>query len=277
MGQIRPVVITVTPIEIISSCTCVTEEIICPHVLSSPCVSMQAQAQRLGCRGETSCTVWNKLSFHHTGFMSTWWKESVRTTSISCCSFQCPGGSWQNWTTYQKQFRVAAPLSRYEKGPACPPLLRPLLGDPPLFSADWKASASTSGFGTSCAVDNCLPGQNVHFWPNKQMSKAHTVQTTRQRTCLQKVLGDILCSFTKVNELLWASRRLVLHLQGALESWAGLVKKTEYWSLHPQSFWFNRFGIRAWEFSYLTPQIILMLLVQIPYFKNHCCRCWVTL
>lgn len=93
MGQIRPVVITVTPIEIISSCTCVTEEIICPHVLSSPCVSMQVQAQRLGCRGGTSCTVWNKLSFHHTGFMSTWWKESVRTTSISCCSFQCPGGS----------------------------------------------------------------------------------------------------------------------------------------------------------------------------------------
>lgn len=133
MGQIRPVVITVTPIEIISSCTCVTEEIICPHVLSSPCVSMQVQAQRLGCRGETSCTVWNKLSFHHTGFMSTWWKESVRTTSISCCSFQCPGGSWQTWNTYQKQFRVAAPLSSYEKRPACPPLLRPLLGDPPLF------------------------------------------------------------------------------------------------------------------------------------------------
>ena len=52
MGQIRPVVITVTPIEIISSCTCVTEEIICPRVLSSPCVSMQVQAQRLGCRGK---------------------------------------------------------------------------------------------------------------------------------------------------------------------------------------------------------------------------------
>lgn len=116
-------------------------------------------------------------------------KESIRTTSISCCGFQHPGGCWQIWTTYQKQFRVAAPLSNYEKGHACPHLLRSLLGDPPLFSADWKASASTSGFGSRYAVDNCLLGQNVHFWPNKQMSKAHTVQTTGQRTCLKKVPG----------------------------------------------------------------------------------------
>lgn len=126
------------------------------------------------------------------------------------------------------------------------PYFSSLLGDPPLFSADWKASAiSRQVLVPTMLWTNCLPRQNVHFWPNKQMSKVHTVQTTGQRTCLQKVVGDILCSFN--SEWTAAFRRLVLHLQGALESWAGLVKRQNAGQSTPE---FLIPGMRAWEFAY---------------------------
>ena len=62
-----------------------------------------------------------------------------------------------------------------------------------------------------------------------------------------------LCSFNN-QQIFGASKTVV---QNASESLAVLVSKT--------------------EFAYLSPQIMLMLLVQGLYFEKHCCRIGVTL
>lgn len=87
-----------------------------------------------------------------------------------------------------------------------------------------KASASNVRFWYQLLVDNCLPRQNVHFWPNKQnVQEVHSLNHWPE-DMFTEIVGDILCSFNS-EWTLRAFRRLVLHLQGALESWAGLVKR----------------------------------------------------
>lgn len=62
-----------------------------------------------------------------------------------------------------------------------------------------------------------------------------------------------------------------LQLQCALEPWGGLVTHNEFLGPTPRIFWFNRSNqSRAWEVAFLASFQVLMLVVVVLGFKNHC-------
>lgn len=140
MGQIYPWWLWATPIEIISSCTCVTEEIIWPDVLLSPCVFTLVQHRGWAAQGNILCYLeW--VIFRHTVFTSTWWKENVnvRTSHISSLSFSCPAGSWQYW--FCEQLLLLLIVTKRIL-PAF--LLLPTPGRPCFIYSDWQCQVSSS-------------------------------------------------------------------------------------------------------------------------------------
>lgn len=188
MGQIYPWWLWATPIEIISSCTCVTEEIIWPDVLLSPCVFTLVQHRGWATQGNILCYLeW--VIFRHTVFMSTWWKENVnvRTSHISSHSFSCPAGSWQHWFCEQL---LLLSIVTTRILPAFFPLPTP--GRPCFIYSDWQCQVLVP------ILDNS-PGKAFVF-----------NQTNVQCTCGQNHLpedfftecprqasGGIHCSFNK--------------------------------------------------------------------------------
>ena len=67
---------------------------------------------------------------------------------------------------------------------------------------------------------------------------------------------------------------VILKPENASESFGGLVT-IQISRLHPQSFWFSKFGIGPADFTFpASSQAVSTLLVQGTHFQNYCARAW---
>jgi hypothetical protein len=210
-----------------------------------------------GLHGKTSCAIWNKLSFCHTAFMSTWWKENVnaRRSCASFHSFQHPGGSWQLWFD-----AVAASTGNHKQSLPLPLPQQPLMGDPAPFTAGRRGNASPSTLVSSSSRDSYLPWHRVHF----ELSKCPIHMQSKALARGFRV-GDAFCSFDSQWTLLNMENSGSQSL--ACFRLISRLAKGQSVESHPQNFWFDRTRKEVWGFAYLIT-LQVMLLIPGPHWRT---------